>query len=58
MALFKYIQKDKEDVRLAPQDVEAYAKAAKASYAAHMKLCKLGVGAKGVEAFKRAWKYR
>lgn len=58
MARFKYTQKDKEDYRLTPQDVDAYAAAAKASYSAHMKLNKLGVGAKGVEEFKRAWKYR
>lgn len=58
MALFKFQQRDREDVKLTPQDVELYAKQAKASYSAHMKLCKLGVGAKGIEEFKFAWKHR
>ena len=58
MARFKFVQKDREDEKLAPQALEHYAKLAKASYAAHMKLCKIGVGAKGIEAFKQAWKYR
>lgn len=30
--MFKYAQRDKEDLRLSPNDVEAYAKLAKASY--------------------------
>lgn len=58
MALFKFVQKDKEDVRLAPQALEVYAKLAKASYHASLKAAKLGVGAKGIEKFLLDWKYR
>jgi hypothetical protein len=56
--MFKYSQRDKEDYRLTPTDVEVYAKQAKASYHASLRLSKLGVAAKGVEEFKQAWKYR
>lgn len=56
--MFKYAQRDKEDLRLSPNDVEAYVKLAKASYHASLRLCKLGVAAKGVEKFLLDWKYR
>ena len=58
MALFKFLQKDREDEKLAPQALETYAKLAKASYHSSLRAAKLGVGAKGVEAFLKAWKYR
>lgn len=58
MALFKFVQKDKEDERLAPQALETYAKLAKASYHASLRASKLGVGAKGIEKFLLDWKYR
>lgn len=56
--MFKYAQRDKEDYRLTPNDVEAYAKAAKASYHASLRASKLGVAAKGIEKFLLDWKYR
>lgn len=56
--MFKYVQRDKEDYRLTPADVEVYAKQAKSSYHASLRACKLGVAAKGIEEFKQAWKYR
>lgn len=58
MALFKFVQKDKEDERLAPQALDTYAKLAKASYHASLRASKLGVAAKGIEQFKLDWKYR
>jgi len=56
--VFKFTQKDKEDIRLTTNDLELYAKSAKASYHASLKLSKLGVGAKNIEEFLLAWKYR
>jgi hypothetical protein len=56
--MFSYKHKDKEDIFLSPEDMAAYTKSAKASFQASQKLAKIGVGAKNIEAFKLAWKYR
>lgn len=56
--MFKFAQKDKEDVRLTSMDIEAYVKMSKSNHLSQAKLEKIGVGAKGIEEFKKAWKYR